>query len=289
MRIPESELIINDDGSAFHIHLRPEELADIVILVGDPGRVEMVGEYLTDIEFRHSSREFVSTTGKYNGKRLTVLSTGIGTDNCDIVMTELDALANVDFETREPKETHRTLTILRIGTTGAIHVDIPLGSPIFSHYSVGCDGLLNWYANRMEITDIEMEEAFKEHVGWNRHLPSPYFVKASENLIRRFEDCTVKGVTISAPGFYGPQGRVVRLGLAMPDMLEKFESFRYNGYRITNFEMESSAVAGLAKHLGHEAGTVCCAIANRYLKSSNPDYKPQVRKLVELALERLTR
>ncbi len=289
MRIPESELIINDDGSAFHIHLRPEELADIVILVGDPGRVEMVGEYLTDIEFRHSSREFVSTTGKYNGKRLTVLSTGIGTDNCDIVMTELDALANVDFKTREPKETHRTLTILRIGTTGAIHADIPLGSPIFSHYSVGCDGLLNWYANRMEITDIEMEEAFKEHVGWNRHLPSPYFVKASENLIRRFEDCTVKGVTISAPGFYGPQGRVVRLGLAMPDMLEKFESFRYNGYRITNFEMESSAVAGLAKHLGHEAGTVCCAIANRYLKSSNPDYKPQVRKLVELALERLTR
>ncbi len=289
MRIPESELIINDDGSAFHIHLRPEELADIVILVGDPGRVEMVGEYLTDIEFRHSSREFVSTTGKYNGKRLTVLSTGIGTDNCDIVMTELDALANVDFETREPKETHRTLTILRIGTTGAIHADIPLGSPIFSHYSVGCDGLLNWYANRMEITDIEMEEAFKEHVGWNRHLPSPYFVKASENLIRRFEDCTVKGVTISAPGFYGPQGRVVRLGLAMPDMLEKFESFRYNGYRITNFEMESSAVAGLAKQLGHEAGTVCCAIANRYLKSSNPDYKPQVRKLVELALERLTR
>ena len=288
MRIPESELIINDDGSAFHIHLRPEELADIVILVGDPGRVEMVGEYLTDIEFRHSSREFVSITGKYNGKRLTVLSTGIGTDNCDIVMTELDALANVDFETREPKETHRTLTILRIGTTGAIHADIPLGSPIFSHYSVGCDGLLNWYANRMEITDIEMEEAFKEHVGWNRHLPSPYFVKASENLIRRFEDCTVKGVTISAPGFYGPQGRVVRLGLAMPDMLEKFESFRYNGYRITNFEMESSAVAGLAKHLGHEAGTVCCAIANRYLKSSNPDYKPQVRKLVELALERLT-
>ncbi len=289
MRIPESELIINDDGSAFHIHLRPEELADIVILVGDPGRVEMVGEYLTDIEFRHSSREFVSTTGKYNDKRLTVLSTGIGTDNCDIVLTELDALANVDFETREPKETHRTLTILRIGTTGAIHADIPLGSPIFSHYSVGCDGLLNWYANRMEITDIEMEEAFKEHVGWNRHLPSPYFVKASENLIRRFEDCTVKGVTISAPGFYGPQGRVVRLGLAMPDMLEKFESFRYNGYRITNFEMESSAVAGLAKHLGHEAGTVCCAIANRYLKSSNPDYKPQVRKLVELALERLTR
>lgn len=289
MRIAESELIINDDGSAFHIHLKPEELADIVILVGDPGRVDMVGEYLSDIEFRHASREFVSITGKYNGKRLTVLSTGIGTDNCDIVMTELDALANVDFKTREPKKEHRTLTILRIGTTGAIHADIPLGSPIFSHYSVGCDGLLNWYADRDKITDKEMEEAFKKHTDWNGNLPSPYFAKASDKLIKRFEDCTVRGVTISAPGFYGPQGRIVRLGLAMPDMLETFESFRFGEYRITNFEMEGSAIAGLAAHLGHEAGTVCCAIANRYLKSSNPDYKPQVRALVELALDRLTR
>lgn len=289
MRIAESELIINDDGSAFHIHLKPEELADIVILVGDPGRVDMVGEYLADVEFRHASREFVSTTGKYNGKRLTVLSTGIGTDNCDIVMTELDALANVDFKTREQKAEHRALTILRIGTTGAIHADIPLGSPIFSHYSVGCDGLLNWYADREKITNREMEEAFKEHTHWDKNLPSPYFVKASDKLIKKFEDCAVKGVTISASGFYGPQGRVVRLGLAMPNMLEDFESFRFGEYRITNFEMESSAVAGLAKHLGHEAGTVCCAIANRYLKSSNPDYKPQVRALVELALEKITK
>jgi len=289
MRIPESELIINADGSAFHIHLKPEELADVVILVGDPGRVDMVAEYLTDIEFRNQSREFVSTTGKYNGKRITVLSTGIGTDNIDIVMTELDALANVDFQTREPKAEHRTLTILRIGTTGAVQPDIPLGSPIFSHYSVGCDGLLNWYADREKITNIEMEEAFMEHTGWNKHLPSPYFVKASESLIEKFKDCTVKGVTISAPGFYGPQGRVVRVGLAMPNMIEDFESFRFGDYRITNFEMESSAVAGLAKHLGHEAGTVCCAIANRHLKSSNPDYKPQVRALVELSLETLTR
>lgn len=289
MRIAESELIINDDGSAFHIHLRPEELADIVILVGDPGRVDMIGHYLSDIEYHHQSREFVSTTGKYNGKRLTVLSTGIGTDNIDIVMTELDALANVDFKTRTPKQTHRTLTILRIGTTGAIHADIPLGSPIFSHYSIGCDGLLNWYADRDKITNPEMEEAFKKHTHWNKNLPAPYFVKASEKLISLFEDSTVKGMTISAPGFYGPQGRVVRLGLAMPDMLDTFESFRFGDYRITNFEMESSAVAGMARHLGHEAGTVCSAIANRYLKSSNPDYKPQVQALVELALERLTR
>lgn len=289
MRIAESELIINDDGSAFHIHLKPEELADIVILVGDPGRVDMVAGYLSDIEFRHQSREFVSVTGKYNGKRLTVLSTGIGTDNIDIVMTELDALANVDFATREPKEEHRTLTLLRIGTTGAIQADIPLGSPIFSWYSVGCDGLLNWYAGRERITNADMEEAFKRHTRWDRHLPSPYFVKASDKLIERFKDCTVKGVTISASGFYGPQGRVVRQGLAMPDMLETFESFRYGDYRITNFEMESSALAGMARQLGHEAGTVCCAIANRHLKSSNPDYKPQVRALVELALDRLTR
>ncbi len=288
MRIPESELIINDDGSAFHIHLKPEELADLVILVGDPGRVDMIAEFLTDIEFRHANREFVSTTGKYNGKRITILSTGIGTDNCDIVMTELDALANVSFKTREAKKKHRTLTILRIGTTGAIQPDIPLGSPIFSLISVGCDGLLNWYADRDSISDLGMEKAFKKHVGWDKNLPSPYFVKASDKLAERFKDCSVMGVTISAPGFYGPQGRVVRLGLAMPDMVEKFESFKYKGYKITNFEMESSAVAGMAKHLGHEAGTICCAIANRYLKSSNPDYKALVRNLVKLSLDRLT-
>ncbi|MBR5175546.1 MAG: nucleoside phosphorylase [Bacteroidales bacterium] len=289
MRIPESELIINSDQSAFHIHLRPEELADIVILVGDPGRVDMIGYYLSDVEFRHASREFVSITGRYNGKRLTVLSTGIGTDNCDIVMTELDALANIDFTTREVKKNHRELTILRIGTTGAIQEDIPIGSPIFSHYSIGCDGLLNWYADRDNVTDKDMEEAFIEHTGWNKHLPTPYFAKASDDLIARFEDCSVKGMTISASGFYGPQGRVVRLGLAMPDMLEKFESFRYGDYRITNFEMEGSAVAGLARQLGHKAGTICCAIANRYLKSSNPDYKAMVKSLAELSLERLTR
>ena len=177
MRIAESELIINDDGSAFHIHLRPEELADIVILVGDPGRVDMIGEYLDEREFRHASREFVSITGRYNRKRLTVLSTGIGTDNCDIVMTELDALANIDFNTRETKEEHRKLTILRIGTTGAIQPDIPIGTPIFSHYSIGCDGLLNWYADRDKITDFMMEEAFMEYTGWDRNLPNPYFTK----------------------------------------------------------------------------------------------------------------
>lgn len=287
MRIPESELIINDDGSAFHIHLKPEELADKVILVGDPGRVDMVGEFLEEKEFRHASREFVSITGKYKGSRITVLSTGIGTDNIDIVLTELDSLANVDFKTREVRPEHRCLTILRIGTTGAIQPDIPLGSFIFSEISVGCDGLLNWYADRDKVNIPEMEEAFKKHTKWNSRLSSPYFVKAGQRLIDAFRDCTVKGVTISAQGFYGPQGRVVRLPLAMPDMLETFESFRFGEYRITNFEMESSAVAGLAAHLGHEAGTVCCAIANRYLKDSNTNYKPRVRQLVELSLDKM--
>ncbi|MBQ2068511.1 MAG: nucleoside phosphorylase [Bacteroidales bacterium] len=288
MRIPESELIINSDGSAFHIHIKPEELADNVILVGDPGRVDMVASFMTDIEFRHESREFVSTTGKYNGKRITVLSTGIGPDNIDIVATELDALANVDFKTREVKPEHRRLSILRIGTCGAIQPDIPIGSCILSHISIGLDGLLNWYANRENVTIPDMEEAFKKHVGWDKYLPSPYFIKASDKMIEKFKDVTVKGVTLCAGGFYGPQGRVVRLPLAMPDMVSKFESFRFGEWRITNFEMEGSALAGLARQLGHDAVTLCCAIANRHLKSSNPDYKALVRNMAQLALDRLT-
>ena len=286
--IAESELIINDDGSVFHLHIRPEELADRIILVGDPGRVDMVSEYLQDIEFRKQSREFVSVTGKYAGKRLSVISTGIGTDNIDIVMNELDALANIDFKTREIRKEKKSLDILRIGTSGAIQPDIPLGSFVFAHISIGCDGLLNWYADRDAIAMPDIEEAFKKHTGWNRHLPDPYFVRAGEKMSARFADCTVKGMTVAASGFYGPQGRVLRMPLAMPDMLDTFESFRFGEWRVTNFEMEGSAIAGIAAHLGHNAGTVCCIIANRYLKSSNPDYKPQVRKLIELALGKLT-
>ena len=292
MRIPESELIINGDGSVFHIHLKPEDLADNVILVGDPGRVDMIAEYLSDVEFRNASREFVSVTGRYNGKRMTVLSHGIGPDNIDIVMTELDALANVDFRTREVKPEHRTLNILRIGTSGALHADIPLGSYVLSHISVGFDGVMNWYGNRSKVTLPRVEARFKEHMKWNPNLPSPYFVKASPRIINIMKDVTVKGVTISAPGFYGPQGRIVRMPLAMPDMLERIENFRFTSggehYRITNFEMESAPLAGFAAHLGHNACTVCCAIANRYLQSSNPDYRPAVRKLVELSLDRMS-
>ena len=293
MRIPESELIINSDGSAFHIHLRPEELADNVIMVGDPSRVDMIAQFLENIEFRHASREFVSITGSRNGKRITVLSHGIGPDNIDIVMTELDALANVDFATREVKPQHRSLNILRIGTSGALHPDIPLGSYVLSHISVGFDGVMNWYGNREKVTIPEVEAAFKDHMDWNPTLPSPYFVKASDKIIDLMKDVTVQGVTISAPGFYGPQGRVVRIPLAMPDMLEKIESFRFSTggkpYRITNFEMESAPLAGFCAHLGHNGCTVCCAIANRYLQSSNPDYKPRVQQLIELVVDRLSR
>lgn len=288
MRIAESELIINADGSAFHIHIKPEQLADRVILVGDPGRVEMFRPLLDEVECENASREFVWLTGMYHGKRFTILSTGIGTDNIDIVMTELDALANIDFTTREVKPEHRTLTVLRLGTCGAIQPEIPLGAFIFSHISVGCDGLLNWYADRDSIALLDFEEAFKKHVHWDRHLPDPYFVRASDKLVKLFEDCTYKGMTISASGFYGPQGRVVRQELAMPDMIEDFESFEFGGFKITNFEMEGSALAGLAAKLGHEAATICCAIAHRYHKAANTNYKPRVAELLVLALDKLS-
>lgn len=289
MRIPESEFIINSDGSAFHLHLKPEELADNVILVGDPGRVALVAKQLTDIEFTHSSREFVSTTGKFNGVRVTVLSTGIGTDNCDIVINELDALANIDFATREVKPEHRRLNILRIGTSGAIQADIPLGSYVFARLSLGTDGLLNWYADRDKVAMPRISEAFIEQTGWNKNLSNPYFIECGKEMYERFKDCCVMGATISAQGFYAPQGRVVRLPLAMPEMVDRYEKFEFEGYRLTNFEMESSAVTGLGAMLGHNCGTICLIIAQRHAHNANPDYKVLMEDLVKLALDRLTR
>ena len=288
MRIAESELIINSDGSIFHLHIRPEQLARNVILVGDPGRVAMFKPYFQTLECEGASREFVWETGVYNNSRITVLSTGIGTDNIDIVMTELDALANIDFATREVKPEHTTLNVVRLGTCGALQPEIPLGAFILSHISIGFDGLMNWYANREEVTNVDMEQAFMKHMNWPKDLPTPYFVSASQKLIDLFADSTVRGMTISSPGFYGPQGRVVRQGLAMPNMLEDIESFRYEDRKITNFEMEGSAIAGIAGHLGHEAITVCCAIAHRYLKDANTDYKPRVAQLVKLVLDKIS-
>ena len=286
--IPSSELIINDDGSVFHLHILPEDLADIVIMMGDPGRVGTIAALFDTIELDKHSREFHTITGTYNGKRVTAMSHGIGTDNIDIVMTELDALANIDFKTRLPKEEHRRLTILRIGTCGAIQPDIPLGSYILSHISVGFDGVLNWYKGGEGISMGDFEEAFIEHMEWPSRLGTPYFVRASETVIDKFRDWTVKGMTVSAPGFYGPQGRSVRLELTIPDLIGKLESFEHEGYRITNIEMESSALAGMSRLLGHDAATLCLAIANRHVKESNPDYKPMMAHLLKSALDALT-
>ena len=256
--IPYSELIINSDGSIFHLHIKPHELADTVILVGDPGRVKMVSGYFSTVESQAENREFVSATGLYKGKRITVVSTGIGTDNIDIVVNELDALANIDFQTRTIKPEHRKLTILRLGTSGGLQPHLKLGDFVFSAISIGFDGLLNFYARRNEICLLDYEAAFIEHTHWSKQHTSPYFVRASEKLAQLFSDVSVPGMTISAPGFYGPQGRVLRLPLANPQINELIESFRFNDQCITNFEMESSAIAGLAQLLRHDAGTVCC-------------------------------
>lgn len=286
--IPPSELIINDDGSAFHLHILPEDLADRVIIVGDPGRVDMIATNLDSIELRKESREFRTVTGSYRGKRVTVLSHGIGTDNIDIVLTELDALANIDFRTRLPRMEHRSLTIIRIGTCGACQPFLKLGSYIFSNISIGFDGVMNWYKDGEKIFLMDYEEAFVKHMEWPSRFASPYFVKASEKLAALFSDIAVPGMTVSAPGFYGPQGRSVRLGLTIPDLIPKLESFEYDGRKVTNIEMESSTVAGLAALLGHEAGTICLAVANRHAQESNPDYKPLMEKLVKAVLDKMT-
>ena len=286
--IAKSELIINGDGSAFHLHIRPDQLSDLVLLVGDPGRVGMVSSYFDSIEAEGQNREFRFATGMYKGKRMTCVSHGIGTDNIDIVMTELDALANIDFGTREINPVHKRLTLLRMGTCGAIQPDIPLGSPILSHVSIGFDCLMRWYADIDKINMKAYEDDFLRFMDWDSYgLPHPYFVKASQKMIDLMSGWTVPGMTISAPGFYGPQGRVIRLPLAMPDMLEKLEKWNFDGRRITNFEMESSALAGLAAHLGHDAITVCCAIANRYAGESNTDYKPAVDKMIKTSMDTL--
>jgi uridine phosphorylase len=286
-RIPSSELIINGDGSIFHLHLRPHEMADTILLVGDPGRVEMVASYFDRIDYRAANREFVTVTGAYRGMPLTVVSTGIGTDNIDIVVNELDALANIDFATRAIKPLHRALTLLRLGTSGALQADINVGDFVFSDISIGFDGLLNFYARRNEVCLPDYEAAFVEHMQWSPQLATPYFIPASDKLAALFADSVIRGITISAPGFYGPQGRVLRLPLADAQMNERIETFTYHNRRITNFEMESSALAGLSKLLGHEAGTICCIIANRVSKTALPDYQPDVRRMVEMALDKL--
>ena len=285
--IPSSELIINDDGSIFHLHLKPEQLADTVILVGDPGRVEMVASYFDNQECRVANREFVTITGTYKGKRMTVISTGIGTDNIDVVVTELDALANIDFATRQAKPELRQLTLVRLGTSGAIQPDIKVGTAVFSRTSIGFDGLLNYYKGRNEVCDLAIEQAFMKHTGWSELLPKPYFIDADKSLFELFRDSTMEGITISAPGFYAPQGRWVRLEPADNTLNAKIESFRFNERRITNFEMEGSALAGLAALMGHRAATVCAINAQRVALDVETDYKDFVRQMIEMALDKL--
>lgn len=285
--IPPSELIINDDGSIFHLHLRPEQLADTVILVGDPGRVALVAEHFEHRECQVSSREFNAVTGTYKGRRMTVLSTGIGIGNIDISVAELDALANIDFATRQEKPEKRRLTLLRIGTSGAIQPDIKVGDLVFARTSVGFDGLLSYYKGRDAVCDLALEEAFVKHTGWYEKMPRPYFIDADRTLFEHFSDVAVEGMTIAAPGFYAPQGRWLRLEPHDPHLNEKIESFDFNGRRITNFEMEGSALAGLAALMGHRAATMCTIIAQRIAHNACTDYKPFVRRMIVTALDKL--
>lgn len=286
--IPSSELIINEDGSIFHLHLLPEQLADIVILVGDPGRVQMIAEFFDEVECRVSNREFNTVTGSYKGKRMTVLSTGIGIGNIDISVTELDALANIDFATRKVKEQKRQLTLVRLGTSGALQPDIKVGDFVYARTSVGFDGLLNYYAGRNDVCDLAIEEAFVEHTGWNPLFPRPYFIDSDPELWELFKDSVTEGMTIAAPGFYAPQGRWVRLRPEDVDLNSKIESFDYEGRRITNYEMEGSALAGLARLMGHRATTLCTIIAQRVAKDACTDYKPFVKKMIQMALDKLS-
>jgi len=287
---PPSELIINPDGSIFHLHVRPEQLADRVILVGDPGRVPLVASHFETRECDIQSREFHTITGTRKDKRITVVSTGIGCDNIDIVLNELDALANIDFGTRRENLVLRSLQLVRIGTCGGLQPDTPLGSFVCSEISIGFDGLLNFYGGRDAVCDLGLEQAFLTHMGWSGStgISHPYAIHADRELVERIagEDM-IRGITISAPGFFGPQGRELRIPLADPQQNAKIESFNYDGRRITNFEMESSAVAGLSRLLGHHATTVCMVIANRRAKEANANYKNSIDTLIETVLERL--
>jgi uridine phosphorylase len=286
-QIGESELIINPDGSIFHLHLKPGDIADTIILVGDQDRVDMVSSFFESIELKVQNREFKTHTGIYKGKRITALSTGIGTDNIDIVVNELDAITNIDLETRTIKEEKKVLNFIRIGTSGALQGDIPVDTPVISKMAIGFDGLLNFYANRENITNDNIEQAFLNHTKWNDKLPKPYFIEGSDNLLNKVGFDMRKGLTISAPGFYGPQGRVLRLPLIDKNLNDKISDFEFDSDKITNFEMESSAIYGLSKHLGHNSITVCNIIANRIRKEYSSNYKVAVKQLVKTVLDRL--
>lgn len=287
--IPASQLVLNNEGAVYHLGLHPEELADDIILVGDPGRVDMIASHFDKIEVKRQNRELWSRTGIYNGKRITVLSTGMGTDNLDIVMNELDTLANIDLASRMPKETHRTLNLVRLGTSGALQADIPVeDSYVATRYAIGLDGLLYFYKGNETVNEIAMRDAFIEQMDYPKDLPMPYVVEGSQELFDRLGQGYFQGLTATAPGFYGPQGRTLRMQLAYPENNKKIEAFRYQGWKVCNFEMESSALYGLGKMMGHRCLTICAVIANRVSEKFCTDYHPYIEKLVTNTLDRLS-
>lgn len=285
-KIGDSELILNADGSVFHLHLLPEDLADTIILVGDQDRVETISSLFDKVEVKKQNREFQTHTGIYKGKRISVVSTGIGTDNIDIVVNELDALVNIDLKERTIKDEHKTLNLIRIGTSGSLQEDIPVDTPVATKIGLGFDNLLNFYDRRNEVCLTQMEKPFMKHTQWNKLLHVPYFIKASERLLNIIAKDMTQGITISAPGFYGPQGRQLRLRTADPDLNEKLRSFKYEQDRITNFEMECTAIYGLSALLGHNALTICNIIANRYKKQYSVDYRSEIIKTIKIVLDR---
>jgi len=288
-KIESSELILNADGSIYHLHLKPEHISNKIILVGDQGRVKLVASFFDDIEFEIQNREFFTITGSYRGERVTVLSTGIGTDNIDIVINELDALVNIDLKNRTVKKEHKTLTFVRIGTSGGLQDFVKVGTYLLTEKSIGLDGMLNFYADVLSITDKEFEEAFVSFLNWNKRLAKPYVVDISTELLDKLYDSdnVIKGVTMAAPGFYGPQGRILRLPIIDPNVNSKIEKFEFKGYKITNYEMESSALYGLSRLLGHNAATICLIIANRVNKTYLPDYKEKIKDLIKYTLDKL--
>ena len=286
-RIAESELVLNQDGSIYHLNLLPENIAETIILVGDQGRVEKVSKHFDVIEFSTQKREFITHTGRIGSKRLTVLSTGIGTDNVDIVLNELDALVNIDLQKRIPKEETKSLNLIRLGTSGSLQEDLPVDSYLLSTHGIGFDGVFNYYEKSAEIEDTELTDAFMLQTDWKSTFPRPYIVEGSESLFNLLKDGTEHGMTATANGFYGPQGRQLRLKPTIPDLNERLSKFSYNGQRITNFEMETSALFGIGKALGHECATVCAIIANRYRKEYSKNHDLTIEQLISFVVERV--
>ncbi|HEX8517723.1 MAG TPA: nucleoside phosphorylase [Bacteroidia bacterium] len=287
--IPETELILNTNGSVYHLQLLPEHIAENIIIVGDQGRVETVSNFFDTVDFRIQNREFITHGGTFKGKRVMVLSSGIGTDNIDILINELDAAVNIDLKTRLVKKEHTKLNIVRIGTSGALQKDIQVDSFVVSRYGLGFDGLLNYYLDLPSVNENDVSEAFISQTNWNKNLPYPYAIKGSDSLIKRIGFDLTQGITATAPGFYGPQGRKLRLTPWVENFNQQLTDFNHNNIRITNFEMETSALYGLGKLLGHETCTVCAIIANRVAKQYSKNYHAAVEQLIQLVLERLTK